>query len=186
MLSGKLVRLRPVEEADIDRVYVWINDWEVKRWLAGPSRYPFSYADEQEWIKLAVRRTKPPEMSWSIITLDDGRHIGSVGLHGIDGADRNASLGIMIGEREYWSHGYGTDTIVTLLRYAFDEMNLHRVWLQVHADNARGIACYRKCGFIEEGRTREDRFRGGRWCDTLTMGVLEHEFRALYGGATLS
>ena len=52
MLNGKLVRLRPVEEADIDRVYAWMNDWEVKRWLAGPARYSFSDADEQEWIKI--------------------------------------------------------------------------------------------------------------------------------------
>jgi RimJ/RimL family protein N-acetyltransferase len=183
MLSGKLVRLRPVEEADIDRIYAWINDWEVKRWLGGPSRYPFSYADEQAWIKLAVHRTKPPEISWSIVTLDDGRHIGSIGLHGIDGADRHASLGIMIGDHDYWSHGYGTDAITTLLHYAFDEMNLHRVWLEVLDDNARGIACYRKCGFIEEGRKRQDRYRSGAYHDTLVMGVLDEEFRALQGSA---
>src|SRR3954467_15855495 len=128
MLNGKLGRLHPVEGGDIDRVYAWVNDWEVKRWLGGPSRYPFSYADEQAWIKLAVHRTKPPEMSWSIVTLDDGRHIGTFAPHGIDRADRHASVGIMIDSHDYWSHGYGTRVMATLLQYAFDEDNLPRVW----------------------------------------------------------
>jgi diamine N-acetyltransferase len=58
-------------------------------------------------------------------------------------------------------------------------MNLNRVWLTVDEDNARGIACYRKCGFVEEARLRQDRFGGGRYHDTLIMGVLATEFHAL-------
>jgi RimJ/RimL family protein N-acetyltransferase len=161
-----------------------MNDWEVKRWLGGPARYSFSYADEQEWIKLAVHRTKPPEMSWSIVTLLESKHIGNIGLHGVDGADRHAWLGVMIGDHDYWSHGYGTDAITVLLHFTFEEMNLHRVWLEVQDDNERGIACYRKCGFIEEGRKRHDRYRSGEYHDTLLMGVLEDEFRALHRSAS--
>ena len=181
MLNGKLVRLRAVEEVDLENVFTWMNDWEVKRWVGSPARYPFSRAEEAEWVKKAVLRTKPPDISFAIETLAEARHFGNLGLHGIDGADRKASLGIMIGDHGFWSHGYGTDAICTVLRYAFDEMNLHRVWLEVLADNARGIACYLKCGFVEEGRLRQDRYRGGEWIDLLVMGVLDHEFRALHG-----
>ena len=60
-------------------------------------------------------------------------------------------------------------------------MNLHRVALDVNADNARAIACYRKCGFVEEGSLRQDRYRHGVYIDTLVMGVLADEFRALHG-----
>jgi RimJ/RimL family protein N-acetyltransferase len=60
-------------------------------------------------------------------------------------------------------------------------MNLHRVELQVYADNQRGIACYRKCGFIEEVRMRRYRYRDAEWIDALTMGVLSDEFAALHG-----
>ncbi len=86
----------------------------------------------------------------------------------------------MIGDKSYWSRGYGTDAIVTLLRFGFDEVNLHRVALEVNEDNARAIACYRKCGFVEEGRLRDHRFRRGEYRDTLIMGVLAGEFRALH------
>jgi RimJ/RimL family protein N-acetyltransferase len=58
-------------------------------------------------------------------------------------------------------------------------MNLNRVWLTVDQDNARGVACYRKCGFVAEGRLRQDRYSGGGYHDTLIMGVLASEFRAM-------
>jgi len=179
MLSGDLVRLRPQDPGDLDRYLVWLNDPEVTQFLAGAVRYGVTREEEIEWLSRASQRTRPPEIALAIDTLAKGRHIGSIGLHGVSAADRKASLGIVIGEKDCWSRGYGTDAIRTLLRFAFDEMNLNRVWLEVHADNARGIACYRKCGFVEEGRLRSDRYRGGRYVDTVVMGVLADEFRAL-------
>jgi RimJ/RimL family protein N-acetyltransferase len=179
MLTGRLVRLRPVATSDLDDWYVWFNDREVTRFLAGSARYPTSRAGEEAWLANAVHQTSPPEIALQIDTLD-GRHIGGVGLHGISLENRDSSLGITIGDKDFWSHGYGTDAIITLLRFAFDEINLHRVWLTVREDNLRGIACYRKCGFVEEARLREDRYKAGRYWDTVVMGVLAGEFRALH------
>ena len=109
----------------------------------------------------------------------------AVALHGASPSTRKASLGIMIGDKTCWDRGYGTDAILTILRFAFDEMNLHRVWLQVHDDNARAIACYKKCGFVEEGRLRHDRYRHGTYHDTIEMGILDHEYRTLYSASHL-
>ncbi len=69
--------------------------------------------------------------------------------------------------------------MLTLLKLAFDEMNLHRVWLHVFPDNEGAIACYLKCGFREEGRLRQEVFQGGRYYDVIVMGVLKDEFAAL-------
>jgi RimJ/RimL family protein N-acetyltransferase len=179
MLTGKLVRLRAVESRDLDNFYAWINDQEVIEFLAATG-LPYSRAQEEEWLQGAMHRTAPPEITLAIETIDDGRHIGTIGLHDVRPLSTKASLGIMIGDKAYWSRGYGTDAVVTLLRFAFDEMNLHRVWLEVHAENARAVACYLKCGFVEEGRLRHDRFRHGEYRDTLLMAVLEDEFRALH------
>src|SRR5690606_6936574 len=97
--------------------------------------------------------------------------------------DRSAVLGIMIGEKTHWNRGYGTDAIMTMLAYGFDALNLHRIELTVSEDNARGIACYRKCGFVEEGRLRQNRFARGRYWDSLLMSVLAEEFRTRRAGA---
>jgi RimJ/RimL family protein N-acetyltransferase len=128
-----------------------------------------------------TKRTRPPEITLAIDTLAESRHIGSIALHEVNGEDRKATLGVMIGDKDYWSRGYGTDAIVTLLRFGFDEMNLNRVDLSVDEDNVRGITCYRKCGFVEEGRLRQARYRNGRYLDALIMAVLADEFRALHG-----
>jgi RimJ/RimL family protein N-acetyltransferase len=177
MITGKLVRLRPYEISDLDRVFAWINDAEVTEHLA--ARYPFSREQEEEWLRDAIRHTAPPEITLAIETMAESRHIGTISLHQVQPANRKATLGIVIGEKDYWSRGYGTDAVQTLLRFAFDEINLNRVSLDVYADNPRAIACYVKCGFVEEGRLRQDRYRRGEYADTLIMAVLRDEFRAL-------
>jgi diamine N-acetyltransferase len=178
MLSGKLVRLRPHEMTDLDHCLAWINDPEVKGYLS--ARYFQSRLSEEDWLR--VHASKPisyDHVHFAIDTLD-GRHIGSIALHETHPESRKAGLGVMIGDKDCWDHGYGTDAILTLLRFVFDEMNLNRVWLQVDEDNGRAIACYRKCGFIEEGRLRQDRYASGRYRDTLVMAVLADEFRGRF------
>jgi RimJ/RimL family protein N-acetyltransferase len=177
MLTGDLVRLRAYELDDLDRCWAWVNDEEVMRFVA-VSALPISRASEEEWIRRVVMQTRPPEITYAIEVLDGGHHIGSVSLHKIGGPAHHAELGIMIGDKAYWNRGFGTDTVTTMVQFAFDELNLNRVSLTVDEDNGRGIACYRKCGFVEEGRLRQDRFRGGRYFDTIVMGVLREEYWA--------
>jgi RimJ/RimL family protein N-acetyltransferase len=174
VLEGKLVRLRPLDTGDSERCWRWMNDPEVTLYLN--QGYPVSRAEQAAWIEKAALST-PPELTLAVDTLLEQRHIGTVSLENGDFANRSIELGIAIGDKEYWSRGYGTDAVQTLLRFAFDEMNLNRVWLDVHEDNSRAIACYRKCGFIEEARLREHRFKLGRYRDTLIMAVLLDDFR---------
>jgi RimJ/RimL family protein N-acetyltransferase len=180
MIEGKLINLRAQEVTDLDRLYAWINDREVTRFLS--MRYQGSYAAEEAWVRdRALKAIEFGDVHFAIET-KDGVHIGSISFHGASPENRRARLGVMIGDKAYWSRGYGTDAIVTLLRFAFDEMNLHRVDLTVDVENERAIACYRKCGFVEEVRLRRTRYGRGRYGDQLIMGILRDEFSALWGG----
>lgn len=85
-------------------------------------------------------------------------------------------MGIGIGEREYWSKGYGTDAMNVILRFAFDELNLYRISLNVFEYNQRAIRSYEKVGFVVEGREREFLRRGGRRWDMIFMGLLREEW----------
>lgn len=183
MLAGSLIRLRAIEMTDLDRYLEWVNDEEVMRYVAALA-FPISRGQEEEFVREATTRTRPPEIVYAIETLEERRHIGSLGLHRIGGLAHSTELGIMIGDKAYWDRGYGTDTIRTALRFAFRELNLNRVALSVDADNKRGIACYRKCGFVEEGRLRQDRYRDGQYRDTILMSVLRHEFETGSNGAS--
>ncbi|MDI6893829.1 MAG: GNAT family protein [Bacillota bacterium] len=112
-----------------------------------------------------------------IIQTRDGRPIGVMGLHRIDQVHREAELGIFIGEKDCWGRGYGTDAIRTLLGFAFEEMNFHRTYLRVNADNLRAQRCYEKCGFVREGTLRQAVFADGGWRDQHLMAALADEFR---------
>lgn len=171
MIVGTKVRLRAIEREDLPTFVRWFNDHEVTHYLQMTG--PLSLAQEERWFESQLEDEK--SMVLAIETLD-GVHIGNLGLHRIDSRNRHAQLGIVIGEKEYWDKGCGTDAVRTALRYAFDELNLNRVYLRVYEYNKRAIRCYEKCGFRHEGTLRQDLFHDGRYHDTLIMGVLREEF----------
>ncbi|RLC55864.1 MAG: N-acetyltransferase [Chloroflexota bacterium] len=176
MIVGEKVRLRPIERDDLPRYVEWFADPEVRRYLA--LYLPFSLAQEERWFENLLERLERREDVVLAIETAEGVHIGNVGLHRIDWRNRNAELGIAIGERSYWNQGYGTDAIRTLLGLAFREMNLYRVFLRVDADNVRGIRCYEKAGFRREGVLREAVFKEGAYHDQYIMSILQSEFEA--------
>ena len=101
-------------------------------------------------------------------------------MHRARAEDRGSDLGIMIGEAQYRDKGYGTDTMLTLVRFGFEQMNLHKISLGVFEFNARGYAVYKKVGFVEEGRRREEIYQDGRYWDVIWMSMLRREFDALH------
>jgi len=174
LIAGKKVRLRPIERDDLPRFVEWFSDPEVRRYL---SMYlPLSLAQEERWFEHLLEQLEKQKVVMLTIETSEGADIGNVSLFDIHWKERHAELGIMIGERDYWSQGYGSDAVQTMLRVAFEEMNLHRVFLRVHADNARGIRCYEKVGFQKEGTLRESVFREGTYHDMLIMSILAPEF----------
>ena len=171
MIIGQKTRLRAIERSDIPTFLRWFNDPEVRQYL---SMYlPLSEAQEERWFE---RQLEDDSSHVFAIETADGVHIGNVGLHDIDWKNRRALCGIVIGEKEYWNRGYGSDALRTLLRFAFEELNLHRVFLHVFDFNERAIRCYEKVGFRHEGRLRQARFTEGRYVDELVMAVLREEW----------
>ena len=182
MILAERVRLRRVEREDLPRFVAWLNDPEVRRQLA--LVYPVGFAHEEAWFE-AQHKAESAVQPFSVdvrahSTPDAGlepgwKHVGGAGFHSVDWPSRSAELGIVLGSRDSWGQGYGTDATRALVGWGFRELNLNRVWLRVFEDNARGIRCYEKVGFRIEGRLRQDRFREGRYLDTLVMGILRGE-----------
>ena len=170
-IPGKTIRLRAIERSDIPAFVRWLNDPEVRQYL--DMYLPMSQAQEENWFEAQLG--DDGRRILGIETLD-GVLLGNIGLHAINWKERYAELGIVIGEKEYWNQGYGTDAVLTLLRFAFQQMNLHRVFLRVFEYNRRAMNCYEKCGFMLEGRLRQTHFHDGKYCDTLIMGILQEEF----------
>lgn len=172
MISGKRVRLRAIERGDIPTFLKWLNDPQVQRY-PGRTPFPLSFAEEERWFERQLNDEKSRIFA---IETEKGVRIGNIGLQEIDYKDGKATLGIMIGEKGYWGQGYGSDAIKALLRFAFEELNLHHLYLSVFDFNKRAIRCYEKCGFRQEGIVRESVFRHRRYQNEILMGILRHEF----------
>ena len=173
LLRGESVRLREVEEGDLALLVRWMNDPEVRHWLHHSDRPDATVETVRE--RFGLTDDGFPNLVWMIETAE-GRPIGDIGLLAIHPTHHRAELGITIGVKDYWSSGYGTEAIGTLLGYAFGEMGLRRVQLITDEDNARGIRCYEKCGFVREGLLREHRLRYGKPLNMLIMGALKEEW----------
>ena len=171
MLQGTQVRLRALEPEDLPDYHRWLNDPEVVRYLKLYA--PLSMPDEEAWYQEV--RGDSSQMVFAIES-EAGQHIGNLSLMHLNWKDRSAELGIVIGDKGQWGKGYAQDATRTLLAFAFGEMNLNRVYLRVFADHQAAINAYRKCGFVEEGRLREEIYADGRYHDMLVMAILRREF----------
>mgnify|MGYP001472086148 CR=1 FL=1 len=180
MIYGQNIRLRPVEKADLPRFVAWFQDPEVRHGLT--VILPMSLEQEEKWFQRLLdghpNNAAQQPFSIDVRRADDTwQHIGSAGLHEIDWRNRSTELGIMIGDKSYWNQGYGSDVLYTLLEFGFDTLNLHRIWLQVYANNPRAVRAYEKTGFVHEGAFRESRFHAGKYYDTLIISVLRPEWQ---------
>ncbi len=175
ILEGDKVRLRPLTREDLPHFVRWLSDPEVTQYLASPIRFrPPSLGDEEEWFSESAGRL---DLQVWAIEAEHKTLIGDVGLTKLDLSDNSVEIGILIGDKTAWDRGYGTDTIRTLLRHAFQNLHIHRVQLRVAEENRRGIRCYEKCGFVLEGILRQDRqLADDRYGNSLIMSVLRPEF----------
>ncbi|KUO69304.1 MAG: acetyltransferase [Clostridia bacterium BRH_c25] len=174
MYKGQKIRLREYRKEDIERALLYINDSEIKKLLAPGIPYLNTLEDERKWVEgLSAFKDN---YSFAIETLEDEKYIGGCGLNSIDWKNSVAVVGIFIGDKNYWGKGYGTDAMKVLMKFIFEQMNIHKIKLNVFSYNKRAIKSYEKCGFKIEGVLRQEIFRDGCYHDEIIMGLLKEEY----------
>jgi len=171
MIYGKRIRLRAPERLDIPLFVKWLNDPEVRRGLA---RYlPISAAEEEKWFESMLGRPVVEQpLTIEVQPHDSWQAIGNLAFFNIDWRVRSAEVGILIGEKEFWNQGYGTEAMRLFLKHGFETLNLNRIFLVVYENNPRAIRAYEKAGFVLEGRQRQAMYMEGEYIDVLMMSVL--------------
>jgi RimJ/RimL family protein N-acetyltransferase len=180
IFRGELVRLAAMNPEELAPL---LNRWDRDslriRLLDSDPSIIFSAKARKEWIEKQIE--KETYFGFSIRTLADDRVVGEIGLGGLRWNCGDTFVGIGLGDRADWNKGYGTDAMRAILRYAFLELNLHRVTLGVFEYNPRAMRAYEKAGFRVEGRIRGELNRDGRRWDSILMGVLRSEWMEQYG-----
>lgn len=172
-LIGDRVHLRPVEPEDLPSICTWANDPEI-RGLTGEV-LPMSSKRAADFLE---KIHKEPDRIWfSVVLKEDNRLIGEAGLLRMFHPWKTTDLALIIGEKDCWGKGYGTEAIKLLLDYAFGYLSFHRVAVGVVGFNKRALQFYEKVGFKKEGIQRDGYYYNHRYHDFIMMSILEDEFR---------
>ena len=174
-LIGKRCYLAPCGQGDAELWAKWENDLEVAIPLGDEAYFPGTVEKSRARIDSIIASNG---QVFNIILLEKDQPIGRCMLFNIDHINRNAVLGIMIGEKNYWDQGYGEETIRLLVDYGFNLLNLNNILLGTFSFNQRGIRCYEKIGFKTIGRRRGARIIGNKKYDILLMDLLADEFKS--------
>ena len=172
--SERPIRLRPLTPGDLATALRWVNDAAIMRTVNRV--LPVTGHEQRQWYRDYV--TRRDRVIFAIETVGRRpRYIGNGALNPIDWRSRKAELMIYIGPPRSRDRGYGTAAVAALLEFAFDQMNLHRVYLYTLGGNRRAQRAFAKCGFRLEGRQRDDVFLDGRYHDSVRMAILDRAFR---------
>lgn len=172
-LEGKSVILSPLGKNDAGESYLaWLNDPTVLRYRT-PKVYPMTMAQLESWIDELPSRG---DLVLAIRTRDRRIHVGNISLNTILRVHRSAELSIMIGAKDVWGRGYGTEAISLLTAHAFSAMGLHRVWSE--SPNPAFNATMKKLGWTHEGTKVEAFMVDGAFTGMECWSILEDEWRA--------
>lgn len=173
LITGEKIYLKPLEENNIKLITIWHNDNEIMTLFALTK-----ITGEEYWLDWFEKTDKDPNsIYFGIYTKNDDKIIGYIHLEQIYWHYKLCSdIGILIGEKDQWSKGYGTEAMHLMIKYAFEELDLHRLELMTFDFNTRGLRLWDKCGFKQEGIMRKARLVNGKWHDVIFMALLKEEY----------
>ncbi|MDP2685276.1 MAG: GNAT family protein [bacterium] len=175
-IQGKKIMLRAVEEQDLVLLHKWSNDCDTQD-IMGDIHFPSSMDFHKKWFdNLKGDRLN---QRWAIEAPEIGL-IGLVSMMHIDWRNNHAWHGVMLGDKDIKGKGFGIDTLMTCMRYAFDEMHLERLDGSMIEYNYIPYNLYcKKLGWTEEGRRRNYYFRRGRYWDQIVVGITRKDYEGL-------
>ncbi len=174
MLSGESLTLRPIERGDLVFLRDLANDPGVRANVVGWD-WPLSLHGQEQWFAAGRESDHARRL---LIETHDGRPIGITGLWDIDWRNRRAMSAIKLGgsDEPVRGRGYGSEALRLMMDFAFGDVGLHRLTAQILEFNQASRALYAKCGWVEEGISRQHVWRDGTYWDVIDLGILRSEY----------
>ena len=174
-LSGKNIRLRAIEPADLDIIYEWEND--PANWLISNTITPFSKHVLTKYIEHAHKDIhEARQLRLMIDLVDDSavpkETIGTVDLFDFDPVHERAGLGILIANQENRMKGFAYESLSILIQYSFETLHLHQLYCNISNDNQASLNLFKKIGFVEIGIKRDWLREGSGWLDVHLLQLV--------------
>ncbi|MGE5370809.1 MAG: GNAT family N-acetyltransferase [Solirubrobacterales bacterium] len=175
-LEGEQIYLRGLVESDAEGPYwTWFNDAEVCRFNSHHV-YPYPQARAREFVHYAQHTQDA--LVLAIIRKSDDQHVGNLALQEIHHINRTADLGFLIGDKDAWGKGIGSEAGQLLIDHGFQALNLHRITCGTTAENIPMRKLAERLGFTAEGTRRQAAYKNNRYVDIIEYGLLRSEWEA--------
>ena len=174
IIPGEKVSLRPMKPKEVELIYKWANNPDVMPYWYGKRKSLKQIKDDWRPHYFSDRN---PYSGRCFVIVADNKPIGMINYNKIDRENKSADIDIIIGQKENWDKGYGTDALKTFINYLFRKFKLNRIWLGTYVFNLRAVSAYKKAGFKKEGILREDALINGKFIDSFIFSILRKEFK---------
>ena len=175
-LTSQRVTLKPLTESDMPYFVKWYSDPEILRLNCEVE--PWTPEKFTQWYRNICHDAN--KVWFTIVVNANQRVIGDAGLLRMFTPWKTTDMGVVIGEKDMWRQGYGTDAGRRLLQYAFDDLGFHRVAIVVMGFNTRALRFWTRLGFQQEGVWRDGYYCDNQYSDSIMMSILEDEYRQKY------
>ena len=172
-IRGENVYLRALEKEDLKAIHRWQNDADYMRLDSYDPAHVVSMAGLEKRFADDLESKDKSRKAFIIGKSDGDTAIGMASFRKWTGKRQRVEIGLSIGEKNERGKGYGTEALDLLIKFLFEELNVHRIEMETLADNEAAIAMSKKCGFEEEGRKRDAAFFDGQFHDVLIMAQLK-------------
>ena len=171
--------LRALERGDLKFLHKWQNDEEVMRLARSQPDHVISMEGLEVEFEKDLKGEDTGRRVYVIEERTSRKPIGFCGITLNRWARRvtSADIGLVIGEKDRWKKGNGTEVVKLLLREAFEQLNLHKVSWWTFAEHKASIALAKKTGFKEEGHLREQVFFDNQFHDSVVLGLLKNQYK---------
>jgi ribosomal-protein-alanine N-acetyltransferase len=173
-LETPRLTLRRMTLRDAQDVFAYSRDEQVARHVLWEAQR--SIGDARAYLRYMIRQYRHNQpASWGIVLRETGRLIGTIGFMSYSEDHASAEVGYSL-SRDYWNRGLMSEALEACLRYAFEEMGLHRVEAQFELDNPASGRVMEKCGLQKEGILRGRLYNKGRYVDVCLYAMLEEDW----------
>ncbi|MHA1669941.1 MAG: GNAT family N-acetyltransferase [Promethearchaeota archaeon] len=175
-IDGKEIAFLPLNSENVKLYAIWRNRPNVR--IYGRLEIPVTVEKIKKEFEPSTRQI-PDSVGFEIWHKKDQKAIGDAGIFDINWFNRSAKMGLMIGEPDYWGHHVGTEATRILVTYAFNELNLNKLYGEIFSPNTGSIRCAEKNGFIQEGILKKDVYINGKYEDTFVYSLLKEDWLKL-------
>ena len=174
-IKGKKVTLRAIEKEDLELMREMLNDPEIENLVVGWA-FPISKYQQEKWYENNINNNNNLRF---IIETQDKEKVGMISLINLDWKNRKANYGIKLKNLKNRNQGIGTDSLLTLMKYSFEELNLNKIETTILETNSISRNFHLKNGWQEEGLLREIVFKNGKYINGYAMGILKRDYEDL-------